>query len=193
MRVAIALACVLVATTASAADDNPVFVRVGMGVGRFRARQPAAGDSVLGSITQTGYGLELSVGANFRKYTVAATLLEHIVTFTDSGWKPTHPLSSESTSMTVATLGPSVDYHFRPRGGPYVGGLIGIASFANHTEDRPFGFGLAVHGGWDLPTGPAPDRSAIGFGLRVYYASMANDVGRVQVFSPILLIHYAYR
>ncbi len=192
MRVLIALACLLI-TTAASADDSGAFVRVGMGVGRFRERQPAAGDSVLGAIAQTGYGLELSVGAKIKRFTVAATLLEHIVTFTDDGWKPTHPLSAESTSMTLATLGPSVDFHRDPRGGPYVGGLLGIASFANRTEDRPFGFGVAIHGGWDFATGGPEDKSAFGVGARLYYASMTSDRGPAQVFSPILLISYVYR
>jgi len=192
VRVALALAIVLLAPSASA-DDNATFVRVGMGVGRFRARQPEAGDSVLGSITQTGYGAELTVGANIRRYTVALTLLEHIVTFTDDGWKSTHPLASDATSFTLATLGPSVDYHLRPRGGPYFGGMFGLASFANRTEDRPLGFGLAAHGGWDIPTGEA-DHSHIGFALRLYYASMGSDtLGRAQVFSPMVMVHYAYR
>jgi hypothetical protein len=192
VRFVIALAVLLVPSVA-AADESPVFVRVGLGVGRFRERQPRAGDSVLGSITQTGYGLELSVGASIRRFTVAATFLEHIVTFTNAAWAPTHPLESDATSLTQATLGPSIDYHFHARGGPYVGGLIGIASFANHTEDRPFGFGTAVHGGWDVEAGEG-HRSAIGFGLRVYYATMGTErSGRAEVFSPMLMVHYAYR
>jgi hypothetical protein len=190
VRVAIVLAGLFVASTASA---DEVFLRVGVGAGRFRARQPEAGDTVLGSIAQTGYSGELSVGASIRRFTIAATLLEHIVTFKDDGWRPTHPLAGDATSLTLATLGPSVEYHPRVRGGPFVGGMIGIASFSNRSDDRPLGFGLAMHGGYDIPTGDA-DRSAIGFALRLYYASMGSDqYGRTQVFSPMLMVQYVYR
>jgi hypothetical protein len=191
VRFAIALACLLVTTSASA-DENRTFVRLGAGVGRFRARQPEAGDSVLGSITQTGFALEASVGANVRKFSVALTLLEHIVTFTDDDWKATHPLRDDATSFTLVTLGPSLDYHLREHGGPYFGALIGLASFANRTDDRPLGFGVAAHGGWDVPVGVGG--SNVGLGLRLYYASMGTDaLGRAQVFSPTLMVHYAYR
>ncbi len=190
MRLAIVLAAVLATSTASA---DGLFLRVGAGVGRFRSRQPAAGDTAIGSIAQTGYGLELSVGGSIQRFTIAATLLEHIVTFKDDGYAPTHPLAGDSTSLTVSTIGPSIDYHPEPHGGPFVGGMIGLASFANRTEDRPLGFGIAAHGGYDIKTGAA-DRSAVGFAFRLYYASMSDDAfGRAQVFSPMLTVHYAYR
>lgn len=191
MRFAVALA-ILLATSTAAAEENHTFVRVGLGVGRFRARQPEAGDSVLGSIAQTGVGAEISIGANVRKFSVALTLLEHIVGFTAVRWQPTDPLTSE-TNFTLVTLGPTVDYHLRPRGGLYFGGMIGIASFANRTEDRPFGYGFAAHGGYDISTGKE-DRSSIGFALRLYYATMGTErMGRAQVFSPMVMVHYAFR
>ena len=74
----------------------------------------------------------------------------------------------------------------------HFGGLLGIASFANHTDDRPLGFAIAAHGGYDFPVGEG--HANLGVGLRVLYASMgASELGRAQVFSPLLMVHYAYR
>lgn len=171
--------------------DVPIFTRVGLGIGRFRARQPAASSGVLAANSQFGLPIELSVGGHVRSVVIAGTLLEHIIAF-DRAWAPTTPTGGE-LSFTLATLGPTVEWHPQRRGGPFVGGTAGLAHFARHTRDAPTGYAVAAQGGYDFTVGP---RSSIGLLVRLLYASMrTTDFGgsRVQVFSPTLTLNYSYR
>lgn len=172
--------------------DFPVFTRVGVGVARFRARHPAAGDGMLAATTQFGMGLELSVGARIQQVVVAATLLEHIVAFQQPGFARVAPLTGD-TSFTLATIGPTIEWHPQRRGGAFVGGTLGIAHFARQTDDAPVGAALVVHAGYDFATSA---RSSVGLALRLLYASMRTDEyggSRVQAFTPALMVSYAYR
>lgn len=183
---------------ALARDDNPdrdvpIFIRAGLGVSRFRARQPAAGDGVLASTTTFGTGIELTVGGHFRNVVIAGSLLEHIVTFDQfNDWRVSTPLTG-SLSMTHVTLGPTVEWHREKRGGTFVGGTVGLAHFARRTDDAPMGYAIAAHAGYDFVAGP---RSSIGLSFRVLYSSMSTtDYGgsRVQLFAPSVNLSYAYR
>lgn len=173
--------------------DVPIFTRVGLGIARFRARQPAAGNSVTGATTQFGTGIELSVGTHVRNFVIAATLLEHIVTFDSMNrYSATSPLGG-TTSFTHVTIGPTVEWHARRRGGAFVGGTLGIAHYARHTSETPSGYAISAHGGYDVVVG---DRSSIGVSLRILYSSMrTTEYGgsTVQVFTPSLMVSYAYR
>ena len=173
--------------------DVPIFTRVGLGVARFRARQPAAGNSVLGSTTQFGAALELSVGTHVRNFVIAASLLEHIVTFDRaSNYSATSPLGG-TTSFTHATVGPTVEWHAQRRGGAFLGGFIGLAQYARNTEETPSGYAIALHGGYDFL---ASDRSSVGVAVRVLYSAMRTTEytgSTIQVFTPSLMVSYAYR
>lgn len=173
--------------------DAPVFTRVGLGVARFRSRHPAAGDGVLGATTQFGATLELSVGAHIGQIVVAGTLLEHIVAFDRArDYAPTAPATGDF-SFTLATIGPTVEWHPQRRGGPFVGGTVGVAHFARNTNDAPVGAAIALNGGYEFSVSP---RSSIGVALRVLYASMrTTDYGgsHVQAFTPSLMLAYSYR
>jgi len=208
----------LVATPAVAADsgseDDPsLFVRTGIGIGRLRSRNskaPSVGASVVDSFAHWGSSLELTVGAQYRRWTVGATILEQVVELDAKDWKATYPLTGDIT-ITLFTVGPTVEWHrdrlegrecrrptctpANPRGGPWLGGTLGLAQLSFGSTVDPFGVAAAAQGGWDFPTS-ADGRTSVGIGARLTYARLADDANggsRQEVFSPMLLFTWARR
>lgn len=188
----IALGLVLVALPAS---GDELFVRAGLGVGRVRSRNseaPRVGASVTDSFAYWGSSLELTLGAQHDRWSFGATILEHSVEVERKDWKATLPFGGDYTFM-LFTVGPTLEWHAEPKGGPWCGGTLGIAQFSSGAEDVPFGGALSAQGGWDFAIN---DHSAFGLGARVLYARLSSDRhggSRQDVFSPMVVLSWVRR